>query len=271
MGIANWKITSLLYGTLVQPKGDFSPGFDDALVWTVPYLGYLLQNGKQNVLVDNGIHDRYIVDGKAFHDYPATGGAQFVIDALKKEGLKTSDIDAVIYTHLHNDHAGNPSLFPNAKHYTQKRELENLYFPLPIQDSGEYDPATKEDMKKLDLFIADGDLRLANGLELYLVPGHTAGSQAIRVPTIEGNYIITGDIVSLSINLFPSLDKFEQLDGTFSDVTPMQKKYHFHSLIRDVYAGTDSMDKLKVLAEDFEPKWFLTGHDPWVINQHTFG
>ena len=47
--------------------------------------------------------------------------------------------------------------------------------------------------------------------------------------------------------------------------------YLFNSVIYDHYAAFDSYNKLKCLAEAFEPKWYLTGHDPWIINKHSFG
>uniref|UniRef100_UPI002601EE9B MBL fold metallo-hydrolase n=1 Tax=uncultured Flavonifractor sp. TaxID=1193534 RepID=UPI002601EE9B len=111
---ANWKITSLYYGKIHAPRGVFTAGLDPDLMIDAPYIGYLLQNGKQNVLVDTGIHQDNIVDGKAWGGYAAVGGNQYVLDALAKEGLTPKDIDTVLYTHLHNDHAGGALLFPEA-------------------------------------------------------------------------------------------------------------------------------------------------------------
>jgi glyoxylase-like metal-dependent hydrolase (beta-lactamase superfamily II) len=234
-------------------------------------MGFLLQNGKQNILVDTGINDRYIVDGKAFHNFPAVGGGRYVLEALEREGLTPKDIDSVIYTHLHNDHAGNAMMFEHARTYVQKDELDNLYFPLPVQAVGEFDPNTPEEMKKLDLYIVDGDIRLSNGLELYRAPGHTSGSQLVRIPTSEGCYVITGDVVPIWICMCPSVDKFELLDGSIIDISPLPGKYHFSFMHRNLYETTYSMDKIKILAENFEQKWILPAHDPWVINRHRFG
>ena len=44
------------------------------------------------------------------------------LEALEREGLTPKDIDTVLYTHLHNDHAGCALLFPEAKTYFQKDE-----------------------------------------------------------------------------------------------------------------------------------------------------
>ena len=96
----------------------------------------------------------------------------------------------------------------------------------------------------------------------------------IVVPTQEGKYVITGDIPHLGISLFPKTDKMQLLDGSYVDITPApdnRMPYLFNSVIYDHYAAYDSFNKLKILAEEFDPKWYLTGHDMWIILKHTFG
>lgn len=271
-----WTIKSLYYGKITVPKGNLAAGLDPNLLIDFPYTGYLLQNGEQNVLVDTGIHEDHIIDGKAWGGCPAEGGSQFVLDALAKEGLTPADIDTVLYTHLHNDHAGCALLFPEAKTYFQKDEYANLLNPLPTQKIREdFDPRTPGDLAQLkDVYILDGDMVLPNGLELYKLPGHTSGSMAIVVPTAAGRYVITGDIPHLYLSLFPKTDKYELLGGEIIDITPAPDNmmpYLFNSVIYNHYDAYDSYNKLKCLAERFEPEFYLTGHDPWCINRHSFG
>ena len=47
--------------------------------------------------------------------------------------------------------------------------------------------------------------------------------------------------------------------------------FTLNSVIYDEYACMDSFYKLMLLAEKFEPKWYLTGHDMWVHNKKNFG
>ena len=130
-----WEISVLYFGHITSPKSSATAGIDDDLILDNPYLGFLLQKDGENVLVDTGINERFIVDGKAWAGKPAVGGTKYVIEALKNKGLTPDDIDIVIYTHLHNDHAGGCSLFPNALTIFQKDELYNLLNPLPSQKS----------------------------------------------------------------------------------------------------------------------------------------
>ena len=134
---------------------------------------------------------------------------------------------------------------------------------------------TPGDLAQLkDVYNLDGDMVLPNGLELYKLPGHTSGSMAIVVPTAAGRYVITGDIPHLYLSLFPKSDKYELLGGEIIDITPAPDNmmpYLFNSVIYNHYDAYDSFNKLKCLAERFEPEFYLTGHDPWCINRHSFG
>ena len=271
-----WIIKSLYYGKITVPKGNLAAGLDPNLLIDFPYSGFLLQNGTQNVLIDTGIHEDHIVDGKAWGGCAAEGGSRFVLEALEREGISPKDIDTVVYTHLHNDHAGCALLFPEAKTYFQRDEYANLLNPLPTQKIREdFDARTPGDLALLkDVYMFDGDLTLPNGLSFYKVPGHTSGSMVIVVPTAKGRYVLTGDIPHLGVSLFPKLDKYELLGGEIIDITPAPDNmmpYLFNSVIYDHYAAFDSFNKIKCLAEEFKPEWYLTGHDPWVINRHTFG
>ena len=273
---AKWKIYSLYYGTLMAPKGVMTGGIDPDLSPGLPYTGFLLQNGNENVLIDTGIHQDNIVNGCAWGGYEAWGGNSYVIDALKKHGLEPKDIDTVMYTHLHNDHAGGMLLFPDAKTYYQRDEYANLFNQIPSQRvRSDYDNRTLDDIKVLkNIYMFDGDVTLQNGLELYKMPGHTLGSMVIIVPTEEGRFIITGDLPHMNQCLFPELDKMQLLDGTFIDITPApenMRPYLFNSVVYDHWEAFDSFNRMKVLADEWDPKYFLTGHDPWVIVKGSWG
>lgn len=270
-----WKITALYFGSATIPKEMLlgTPGKDFLIKH--PYIGYLLQNGEKNILVDTGIHESMIPDGTGWGGYPAEGGNDLVIQALKNEGLSTGDIDSVLYTHFHADHAGGMSLFQNADAYFQKQEYHNLLNQLPAQIAGkDYNSRTIEDLKLIkNKFIIDGDLKLNNGLELYIVPGHTLGSMAIVVPTAKGRYVITGDIPHLRCCLFPKETQMLQMDGTYQELTPPCESmtFLFNKLIYNHFAAYDSFNKLKFLAEEFKSKYYLTGHEPSIIAEKYFG
>jgi len=66
----HWQIRVLLFGKITVPKSVVTPGLDPDLVYDGPYLGFLLQKGNRSILVDTGISEKFIVDGKAWGGFP---------------------------------------------------------------------------------------------------------------------------------------------------------------------------------------------------------
>lgn len=267
--MSNWRIKSLYYGDIECPKEAFTPGIDVGLKVLVPYMGYLLENGEKKILVDTGINERFIVDGKAWGGFAATGGTDIVKQSLEKEGIKPEDIDIVIYTHLHNDHTGASHLFIKSLHIFQQLEWENLLNPLPSQKiRGDYDPETIPVLKSLDCLTINGDIEIEPGLKAFLTPGHTKGSMSFAVQTQDGVYVITGDTVIIKQNLYPKIDKIILMNGETIDITPAPDIFGpaiASSLTYDHYAWYKSINKLKLLIKN--EKFALTGHDPSLVNK----
>ena len=94
----------------------------------------------------------------AIGDVKPKGSTEILLASLAEEGLKPEDIDTVIYTHLHNDHAGNADLFPDAVTYVQKAEYDNMLSPYPFQKARmDYFPDTPERLSKVKrLLLVDG-------------------------------------------------------------------------------------------------------------------
>ena len=84
--MAQWDIKILYVGKITVPTKVSFPGVEDAEFLDTPYLCFLLQSRDRNVLVDCGISENFIVDGKAWGGYPAEGGQSYVEKALKKAG-----------------------------------------------------------------------------------------------------------------------------------------------------------------------------------------
>ena len=138
-----------------------------------------------------------------------------------------------------------------------------------------YDPRTPGDLAQIkNVRMIDGDFDMGNGIRLFKVPGHSLGGMAIQVQTAEGKYVITGDMPHIAQSLFPQMDKMEVIGGEIVDITPAPENWGpfiLNSVIYDHYACYDSFNKIMMLAEREEPKWFLTGHDMWCVNKKYFG
>ena len=259
----------MFYGDILCPKEAFTPGIDVGLKFLIPYMGYLAENDQKKILIDTGINERFIINGKAWGGFPATGGTSYVQEALDKAGVKPEEIDSVIYTHLHNDHTGASHLFKDSLHIFQQAEWENLLDPLPSQKiRGDFDPETIPVLKKLDCLRVCGDVEVESGIMGYLTPGHTRGSMSFAIDTEEGVYVVTGDTVILRCNIYPKSEKIELMDGEILKITPAPDVYGPAiptSLVYDHYAWYQSIYRLKLLIK--EEKFLLSGHDPSLVNK----
>ena len=267
-----WTITPLVYGTIDITKEMLTTGLDAGLPIRVPYLGFLLRDGRRNVLCDTGINAKYIVDGKAWAGMPAEGGEAQVLASLEGAGLSPTDIDFVIYTHLHNDHAGNSHLFDRARHVFQDDEWKELLDPLPsMMIRGDFDQSLIPMLKELPCQRVAGDLEFLPGLTLIQTPGHTAGSQCLLVTTREGVYNVAGDTIHVAPIAFPRMTRWVQMDGSTLDITPAPTAWGPavpSSLVYDHYAWFRSIYRIQATLA--APEFLLPGHEPSIVGR-TFG
>lgn len=262
--IGKWKLTTIDCGWHIGNKINLTPGWDNMPV-KLPYLAFLLQDGKINVLVDNGINERFLIDGKAWGGSPADCGEKDLVGSLAKVGLKPSDIDIVIYTHLHNDHAGNSHLFMNTVSYAQRDDMDNLLNPcfaeLPRRDFDfEVIPFLKNNR---DLILIDGDLDLMEGIKLIKTPGHTRGSQSVVVNTENGVRIIVGDLFHLRCQCFPYMTEMIDYDGNMLKITPAPENWPTipSTLVYNYYDYYNSYHKVRSYCPEWKPEYMICGHE----------
>ena len=269
-----WEIKVLYLGKITANLSMvWTPGLPplpgDHLV-SAPYLGFILRTPERLVLVDSGISEKFIIDGKAWGALPAEGGSSFLIQALEKEGLGPEDIDTVVYTHLHNDHAANCQLFTKARVVFQKDEWTNLLSPLPVQNIRmDYDPGVIDELKAKHCLQVDGDFDLEEGIRLIKTPGHTLGSQSVAVNTDKGIVVLVGDLCLFNFQMFPGTTEIIDMDGNslsipaappvFGHAVPPTILYNFY----DFY---DSVQKVKAMAERDEPGYIIPGHEMSLVH-----
>lgn len=269
LGVGKWKTTVLSCGTHMNYKGALSSGYDQELFIKLPYLAYLLQDGNMNILIDNGINERYIKDGKAWGGIPAWASSKDLLDSLAKHNLKPEDIDLILYTHLHNDHAGNANLFPTTRSIVQKDEWENLLNPTYAElQRRDFDLEVVPYLQNNPNFLKiDGDLDLMEGIRLIKTPGHTRGSQSIVVNTTEGLRIYVGDLFHMPCCCFPWMTEMPDCDGVMHKITPATDNAPSlrSSLVYDCYSYYESVDKIKALVPVLDPEYVVCGHDPAIF------
>lgn len=101
---------------------------------------------------------------------------------LEKIGARPADVRYVVYSHLHLDHAGGMSYFPNAVHVVQRDEIRYALWPdawtRPVYCQNDF-----AEIRKLNILEIEGDYDLFNdgSLKLLRTPGHTPALQVMLV------------------------------------------------------------------------------------------
>lgn len=268
----NWNISVLNLGYLMWDKGWSTDGCDVNLQIKIPFLAFLLQKGSKKILVDCGIHEKYIKDGRGFAGLKAEGGSSYVLRALDDLNVRPKEIEMVIYTHLHNDHVGGCHLFNESLHIFQEDEWGSLCAPNPRDWFVKgYDFDIIPFFRQLQCILLEGDLEIEPGLKLYKTPGHSPGGQCIAVETAKGTYVMTGDTAFFKCTLYPRMDKMVLMDGAEIAITPYPDPYApaipfgRAGLLKDYNAWYRSIYRLKLLVKG--PEFVLAGHEPSLINK----
>src|SRR5437868_3188001 len=129
-----------------------------------------------------------------------------MLHALRRLGIRPEEVDAVVTTHLHWDHAGGLTrrdeygelelTFKNARHFIQRSEWDFALRPdvrsKPSYITDDFTPLA--DGNDLVEFL-DGDAEVLPGVQIRHVGGHTPGSQVLILRSGELACAVTGDLV----------------------------------------------------------------------------
>lgn len=235
--------------TLTGPKDTLTYRIDRDKRVTFPVLAFLLvpdDTDGPTVLVDTGIK---AADSAFFEDFfgdvgPPGGGPDPLVEGLANRGVAPSDVDEVVLTHLHHDHASNTALFPDATFYVQAAERDAAADP-PAVLADSYAESNLRALEELDVRTVDGDHVLHEGIELLLTPGHTPGSQSVVVETADGPYVLISDLAYTRHNLEPGLTSIVDATGETVETTPLDYDYVPPGILTSVVDCYDSVARVR--------------------------
>ncbi|MEK6816939.1 MAG: MBL fold metallo-hydrolase [Nanoarchaeota archaeon] len=111
----------------------------------------------------------FLKDKMTLIDLGEHGNHKLLVRRLQSLDVRPEDIRRVIFTHLHFDHVGRPSVFANAKFYASKEAVDDLrrlgYFSV-------FKIRALSELKKLKFSPLSG----IKDLKVIRTPGHTRGS-----------------------------------------------------------------------------------------------
>lgn len=117
-----------------------------------------------------------------------------LVSQLAQRGLGPMDIDVVVLSHAHWDHAQNVDLFPRASVRAHTDELQDVVAG-SVQPRDAFTPTWTSAMLSGAAAARDGE-PIAAGVDILHLPGHTRGSIGLRVQTPSGVAVLTGDAIS---------------------------------------------------------------------------
>jgi glyoxylase-like metal-dependent hydrolase (beta-lactamase superfamily II) len=225
----------------------------------VPSIGLLIYQPKLGwVLVDTGSHPEamngYWPEG-ARKSIPLLRTEEDMVEfRLAQLDLTPQDIDILVLTHLHLDHAGGLRIFSGTnagqRVIVHQMELREALYETFISDDQPANGYFKTDFVGVDgikFDPIDNDVKLSADLELLCLPGHTAGTLGVLISLEnDGAVLYTSDAVNSRKNLGPPV----RLSAVFHDTVAMKK----------------SIRKVKWLQQQYDAR-LIFGHDLEQFNQ----
>lgn len=239
-----YEVFALKYAHTSRPSREFYLFSPDPHEGPRPITYYLwvIRNEMRTVVVDLGFDKRSgEARGRTLLRDP--------VDALAAIGVDAEEVDTVIITHMHFDHAGHGPAFPKATFIVQEKEIayctgKYMGYP-PLQRPFDVEHVT--DMIRANfqsrVKFVDGDKEILPGISVHLVGGHSSGLQAVRVETKDGPLVLASDVA------------------------------HFYDLVMDEIPFTVIVN-LPEMVEGWErifelgaaPQHVVPGHDPLVMD-----
>lgn len=175
----------------------------------IPIYAVLVDHPSAKILFDTGCHPN------AMHGrWPLLWADNFpyyfredqrVENQLKLAGYSPLDVDIVVQSHLHLDHAGNLELFTHADVYVPKEDFEYASGLIQNPDTTAHGAYVKADlMVPCNYKLVEKDFELVPGVEIITLPGHTPGLLGLMVHlTQEGTLIFPMDALNERATLEP--------------------------------------------------------------------
>jgi len=167
----------------------------------------LIETAGKRILVDTGMGDKWAEKERSIYGIDRT---RTLAGSLAALGLTPDDIDIVVNTHLHFDHAGGNTrivdgkpvpAFPKARYVVQMGEWEDATHPhernrasyleenfVPIAEAHQLEPV-------------QGESQVAPGVRVVPVGGHTAYHQIVVVEGGGETLVIPTDLIPTSSHL----------------------------------------------------------------------
>jgi len=241
-----YEVLALRYGSMSERtrRDNFIMADDHAAAMPIDYFVWLIRGGGRTILVDTGFEPvEGRKRGRTIERLPR--------EAVEAVGSRAEDVDTVVATHLHWDHAGTLEDWPNARFHLQEAEMAYATGRC-MCDMALQQPFTVDHVCRMVRHVYSGRVRfhegdgaIAPGVTVHHVGGHSKGLMFVRVKTARGWVALASDAAHF----------YENIERRMPFVI-------VHS-VEDMLRGWD-----RLYAEATSPRHVIPGHDPLVLRRY---
>lgn len=211
---------------------------------TISFYFWLVLGGTEPIVIDTCFDAAY-AKRRGLQSYRDR------TELLRQLRVDPCEVKTVVMSHLHWDHCAGHALFPRARILVQEREIAfwngGIMRYAAIASSGS--EATLADLQKPEMgnriSAVDGDFRLAPGIDVYRLSGHTPGMQVVTAQTPKGTVVLAND----TMHYYENLERRRPVQVTM-----------------DMPGALQSLDAVEALAAG-NPELIVPGHDPAVTER----
>lgn len=147
----------------------------------------LVRAGGKNILVETGNGTKWDAKLRQIYSFPENDP---LTESLNAAGIEPEQIDMVINTHLHFDHAGGNTrfengrpvpAFPNARYVVQKAELEHAMHPTERDRASYYPQDFLSITEEKRWQLVEGETDIVPGIRVVPIPGHNLSIQGVQI------------------------------------------------------------------------------------------
>ena len=158
----------------------------------IPVTCYLIRATDTTILFDTGLSPRAVPGLLRADPLARFADEDLLVHRLDSLALEPKDVDMVVLSHLHFDHAGGADLFTSSELVVQQDEYAYGHYPAAFFASFYY--RKNFDLPGYRWRLLDGDVELVPGVTVLRSDGHTPGHQSLLVHLPEsGPVILAGD------------------------------------------------------------------------------
>jgi glyoxylase-like metal-dependent hydrolase (beta-lactamase superfamily II) len=199
-----------MFGIVPKPVWEKLAPADDRNRIVLSLTCLLIRTGSKNVLVDTGIGDKH---DPRFVELYGVVRRPTLVESLGQAGLRPEEIDLVVLSHLHFDHAGGATVrsngtlvpaFPKATYVIQEGMWAEALEPNP-RTKGSYMPDDFLPLEKAGrVKFVNGEEEITPGVRVRRSGGHVKNHQIVLAESQGRTAIFWADLLPTSAHVKPA-------------------------------------------------------------------